>query len=280
MWEEIREAASRFNEPGRFVSLLGYEWTSWLQGHRHVLYFGDRGEVISSVDPRYETPDQLWTALRGQSALTFAHHSAGGPVSTNWTFAPPPDLEPVTEIVSVHGSSEAPDSPDPIYKPVPGNSVRDALKLGYRLGFIGSGDSHDGHPGLAQVASPGATGAAAIRAKARTREAVLEALRARDTYATNGPRIYLETSLEPGPQGTSTLRFEVTAETPIERIDFIRSGLTATLPGDDQLEWSGERQIPTLRPGEYVYLRVIQSDGGAAWSSPFYADDQPNDPAN
>jgi hypothetical protein len=269
MWDEIRAAAEHFNEPGRFVTLLGYEWTSWLQGHRHVLYFADHGEVLSSVDSRYETPDQLWTALRGKQALTFAHHSAGGPISTNWTFAPPPDLEPITEIVSVHGSSEAPDSPDPIYNPVPGNSVRDALMLGYRFGFIGSSDSHDGHPGLAEIASPGASGIAAIRATASTREAVLEALRARNTYATNGPRIYLETSLEPGPD-TSTLRFHVTAAATIDRIDFIRTGLTATLPGNGRLEWTGERTIPNLRPNEYVYLRVIQEDGGTAWSSPIY----------
>ncbi len=280
MWEQIREAAARFNEPGRFVTLLGYEWTSWLQGHRHVLYFEDRGDVLSSIDPRYETPDQLWAALRGKPVLTFAHHSAGGPISTNWTYAPPPDLEPVTEIVSVHGSSEAPDSPDPIYNPVAGNTVRDALKLGYRFGFIGSSDSHDGHPGLAEIASPGATGRAAIRAEATTREAVLKALRARDTYATNGPRIYLETSLEPGPDRSSTLRFEIIAVVPIERIDFIRSGLTATLAGEGRREWSGDREIPRLGPGEYVYLRVVQVDGGAAWSSPFYAANAASTAAN
>ncbi|MEE2672316.1 MAG: DUF3604 domain-containing protein [Myxococcota bacterium] len=272
MWSQIRAAAKDNYEPGRFVTLLGYEWTSWLQGHRHVLYFRDEGEVISSIDPRFDTPDELWGALEGQPALTFAHHSAGGPVSTNWTYAPPPELEPVTEIVSVHGSSEAPDSPQPIYSPVAGNSVRDALKLGYRFGFIGSSDSHDGHPGLAWVANSGASGLAALYAEERTRDAVLAALRARATYATNGPRIYLDVRLAPPTDAhTQLLHYEVAGTAPIEAIDFIRTGLTASLPsdGDDVLDWKGEREIPALGPGEYVYLRVRQVDG-AAWSSPFY----------
>ncbi len=271
MWDRIRKAVARYHEPGRFVTLLGYEWTSWLQGHRHVLYFSDRGDVLSSLDPRYERPDQLWEALRERNALTFAHHSAGGPISTNWTFAPPPDLEPVTEVASVHGQSEAPDGPAAIYNPVPGNFVRDALQIGYRFGFIGSGDSHDGHPGLAGIATGGVSGLAAIRASAHTREAVLEALRAHRTYATSGPRIYLEAALEPGEvPSTRSLRVEVAAVAPIERVDFIRSGLVASVPGEDQRDLSIEREIPALAPGEFLYVRVVQLDGGTAWSSPIY----------
>ena len=149
VWEEIRRETELFHRSGEFVTLLGYEWTNWIHGHRHVLYFSDHGEIFSSLEPEFESPQQLWEALRGRPALTFAHHSAGGPVATNWQIAPDPELEPVTEIVSVHGSSEAMDSPAVIYSPVAGNFVRDVLDRGYPLGFIGSGDGHDGHPGQA-----------------------------------------------------------------------------------------------------------------------------------
>ena len=279
-WSEIREAVGEFNEPGRFVTLLGYEWTSWLHGHRHVLYFSDQGEVYSSLDPRYETPDALWDALRGQSALTFAHHSAGGPVSTNWRYPPDPVLEPLTEIVSVHGSSEAPDSPLPIYDPVPGNYVRDALNAGYTLGFLGSGDTHDGHPGIRE---PGASGGlAGIFTRALTREAVLEALRARQTYATNGPRIFLRVELDGQPMGSfaefradeageSRLQVEVLAPEPIVAVDLIRSGVSVRIPVDGETQWTLDRRIPVLRPGEYHYVRVVTEGEGAAWSSPIFA---------
>ena len=125
-----------------------------IYGHRHVLYAEDDGQIFSSIDRAYETPAQLWAALRGYNALTFADHSAGGPIATDWSIAPDPVFEPVTEIVSVHGTSEAADSPALIYSPVAGNFVRNALDRGYHLGFIGSGDSHDGHPGLVQLAGP------------------------------------------------------------------------------------------------------------------------------
>ncbi len=291
-WDEIRQLTRRFHQPGRFVTVLGYEWTNWVHGHRHVLYFSDDGELYSSVDPAYDHPGELWQALRGRRALTIAHHSAGGPISTDWSIAPDPELEPITEIVSVHGSSEALDSPAVIHRPVPGNFVRDALARGYRLGFLGSSDGHDGHPGLGHLASP-TGGLAAILAEELTREAVYEALRARRVYATSGPRILLRVSfggyrmgaevpasgrgeapreqeIVPG-IGRHTLVTRVIAPGALERIDVVRSGQvveSVACRGERECAFGGE--IPDLVAGEYLYVRAIQEDGGAAWSSPFY----------
>ncbi len=265
MWRAIREAAERFHDPGRFVTVLGYEWTSWIHGHRHVLYFDESGgEVLSSVDEAYETPARLWKALEGEDALTVAHHSAGGPVSTNWTFVPDPRIEPVTEVVSVHGASEAADAPTPIYSPVAGNFVRDVLDRGMQFGFIGSGDGHDGHPGLAHLGAPSG-GLAAIFTEDLTRSGVLEALRNRSVYATNGPRIWLRVWLTEG------LRFSVAGTAPIDRADIIRRGRPIlSLRGEGRMEWSETIPLEPLGPGDYVYVRVVQQDGGAAWSSPFF----------
>jgi hypothetical protein len=35
---------------------------------------------------------------------------------------------------------------------------------------------------------------------------------------------------------------------------------------DAETDWS----LSALRPGEYVYLRVLQEDGSLAWSSPIF----------
>ena len=282
-WEKTKIQTRRFHQPGRFVTLLGYEWTSWIHGHRHVLYFEDEGEIYSSISLDYETPTQLWDALRGKRALTFAHHSAGGVMPTNWAIPPDPVLEPLTEIASVHGSSEALDSPNLIYDSVPGNFVRDVLDRGYRFGFLGSGDSHDGHPGLAHLAM-GSGGLAAIITDTLTRESVLEALRARRVYATNGPRILLRTALDSHPMGalipkpeagsfSGELFVQVIAEGPLERVDLIRSGkLVDSTPIDGLLEITLGREIENLVSGEYLYVRAVQEDSGAAWSSPIYVE--------
>jgi len=283
LYEAIGETARRFHAPGRFVTVPGYEWTSWLYGHRHVLYFREGGGPLrSSFDEAYDTPGELWEALRPHPALTFAHHPAGGPIATDWTVAPDPELEPVVEIASVHGSSEAPDGPGVIYAPVRGNFVRDALDYGYRLGFVGSGDGHDGHPGLAHLQG-GSGGLAAVLAEDLSRAAILEALRARRSYATNGARIVLGVRLAGAIMGStlraaelpaeSTLFVDVVATAPVERVDVIRSGrVLASAEGEARSSMTLGYPVRDLAPGEYVYVRVVQEDGGAAWSSPFFVE--------
>jgi hypothetical protein len=277
--ESILQSALSFHEPGRFVTIPGYEWTNWLHGHRHVLYFAEKAPIFSAIDPATDRPDELWDALRGKPALTFAHHSAGEPVATNWFYAPDPELEPLTEISSVHGMSEAEDAPLPVLGAIPGNFVRDALLYGYKLGFVGSGDSHDGHPGLAHLVT-GQSGLAAIFTESLDRPGLLAAMKQRRTFATNGIRPWMEVFIDetfmgsslPTPTDDHVLRVRYEATAPIERIDLVRSGRIANLEGSDRLSVDFERSIPRLQPGEFHYVRIIQEDGGVAWSSPIFVD--------
>lgn len=280
LWTGIQTASERANAPGKFVTLLGYEWTNWIHGHRHVLYFGpEGGEVLSSIDERYETPQQLWDALRGQDVLTFAHHSAGDPIATDWSFAPDPELEPVTEVASVHGASEAADAPQRIYNYQPGNSVRDALARGFTLGFIGSGDSHDGHPGLAHLANPQLGGLAAVLTSDLTRPGLRTALKERRCYATNGPRLILRAALDGQRMGSilapkagpALCYVRAIACAPIAKIELVRGEkVVETLPGEGHWDVEAAFQPADLIAGEFLYVRVVQEDGGAAWSSPFF----------
>jgi hypothetical protein len=273
-------AAERFHDPGRFVTLPGFEWTSWLHGHRHVLYFQGEPRIVSSIDPDTDRPDELWAALRGASALTFAHHSAGEPIATNWAFPPDPVLEPLTEIVSVHGTSEAADAPSVVRGGRPGQFVRDVLLRGARLGFVGSGDSHDGHPGLAQLAS-GQGGLAGIFTPRLDRPALLEAMRQRATLATNGIRPFLEVQLDGVPMGgmlpvdtgseSHLLEIRYEGTEPVVAVELIRSGRIAKLEGEGGKRYRLSRRIPALAAGELHYVRVLETGGGVAWSSPIFA---------
>lgn len=280
--ERIARATQAAHAPPAFVALHGYEWTSWIFGHRHVVYFGTEGPIYSSLDDASDTPQELWERLRGHPALTFSHHSAGGPIATDWTVRPDPELEPLTEVASVHGNSEAADAPAPIHRAIEGNWVRDALDRGYRLGFVGSGDSHDGHPGLTHLAS-GWGGLAAVFSETNSRDALRSALRARRTYATNGPRILLETRLDGRAMGETVAATELGDEVrlvvdavgtgALASVDVVRSGVVAaSIEPEDRAEVLLAYPVRSLRPGEYLYVRVIQRDGGAAWSSPYFID--------
>ncbi len=287
LWRETVTAVAELHRPGRFVALTGFEWTSWRYGHRHVLYFDGGGEVLSSVDERFDTPDELWAALAGSGALTVAHHPAGGPIATAWQVPPDPELEPVVEVVSVHGASEAPDAPVPVSPAAGGAWVRDALARGYRLGFVGSGDSHDGHPGLAHLAARSG-GVAALVGAEHTRASVRRTLLERRCYATNGPRILLRAALDGHPMGAdvaqpaaaATVYVAVAGTAEIAVAELVRGlEVVAAVAGDGRWELTAEWRLEALEPGEVVYVRVVQRDGGAAWSSPFRVTGRAADPA-
>jgi hypothetical protein len=168
LWREIRARRAASTRQAASSTLLGFEWTSWIHGHRHVLYFADDGPVIDSLAEATDSPAELWSALgerRDHDPTPSRRRSDRDRLGP----APDPRFEPDVEIVSIHGSSEAP-TRRRIHEPVAGHFARDALARGYRLGFVGSGDRHDGHPG-AFATDPAEGGLAAILSEERTREA-------------------------------------------------------------------------------------------------------------
>jgi hypothetical protein len=279
LWSRIRAAAADARAPGEFLALHGFEWTSWIYGHRHVVHFDLNGPLYSSLDERFDEPPELWAALAQWPALSVPHHPAGGPVAIDWSFDPPPAIEPLAEVVSVHGSSADAADPRRIYSSVPGHFVYDALSRGKVYGLIGSGDSHDGHPGLPQLAGP-CGGLAAVLCEELDPDALLEALRARRTYATTGARILLRGNLAGHPMGSAVPRaerttekplvFEVVGTAPIESLDLLGpTGVLASIEGQGQLELRGVLPLPEDFEEPWLSLRVVQRDGERAWGSPF-----------
>jgi hypothetical protein len=279
---EIASAARDAERPGKFTALVGFEWTSWVWGHRNVVYFDERTDILSSLDERFDTPEELWTALRGTPSLAIPHHPAGGPIALDWRHALDPEIEPLVEICSAHGSSEADDSPRAIYSARAGCFARDALERGATFGVLASGDSHDGHPGLCHLGAHYPTGGvAAVLADDISRSALLAALRARRVYATSGPRIVLRFALANRRMGETIPAAETTGElplfvqavgtAPIATIEAIRKGgRISRIEGNGTAELVLSGTVTELASGDWVYVRVVQSDGGMAWSSPIF----------
>ena len=89
IWDQVVDAAERFNDPGSFTTFIGFEWTSLVRGnnlHRNVI-FRDNGDKAGLVVP-YTTqapvgstdPLDLYAYLEsyeaetGGSALALAHN--------------------------------------------------------------------------------------------------------------------------------------------------------------------------------------------------------------
>ena len=73
----------------------------------------------------------------------------------------------------------------------------------------------------------------------------------------------------------------ILAEQPISHVDVIRSGtiVESISVSDDKILFRLEREIEPLEDGEYLYIRIVQIDGGAAWSSPFFGPTQDQESA-
>ncbi|MBL8802452.1 MAG: CehA/McbA family metallohydrolase [Planctomycetes bacterium] len=283
LWERNVAVARAYDRPGSFVALPGYEYTDWIGGHRHVLFFGERAPLYSALDPRYDTPAKLREALRPESALIVPHHPAGGPIALDWSAGLDAELEPVVEICSAHGASDALDGPRVIHSPRPGHFVRDALERGVRMGLIGSGDGHDGHPGLTAKGPHYPTGGlAAIVSDDLSREGVLAALRARRCYATSGPRILLRFALGSTRMG-GVIRAADAVDAPLfvqaigaaglKTVEIVARGeRVTTIDAGGELEFAASAAFQELANGDWIYVRVVQVDGGMAWSSPIFVE--------
>jgi len=279
VWEENCRVAAASYDPGSFVTLAGFEWTNWKYGHRNVYYRDGAGPIFRSFDPASDTPGELWDLLSPYEAMTIAHHPGGGPVPVDWSIAPW-EREVLVEVSSIHGSSEFYGCERSIYKPVPGAFVRDALSRGYKLGLIGGGDTHDGHPGSRSSGAP-LTGLMGVWAEELTREAIWEAMRQRRVYATSGPKIILNFRVGDKPMGSEIswasesgplpLAWQVIGCEPLERVEIVRNGTVVFARPGEGLFDRGLLEDPAPPPGgAWYYLKAVQADGNLAWSSPVW----------
>jgi hypothetical protein len=275
-WSYLQEVAERWNDPGVFATIVAYEWTGKMHpgpGHK-VVYLPGTGLPIVSRD---DVPEgrALVDRIRPQGAITGPHH-------IGWTGADydghAPDVQRVWEICSCHGCYEHPGHPLGQRGALVDQMLDAALARGLRFGFIANSDSHGllFHHGEARKRDAFRTGLTAVQARARTREAIFDALRERRAYATSGVPILLDLTVDGRPMGSEiarrdTHRVSVVAHgtAPVAGVDLVsKSGVVSTRAGSgDRLELEAELALDS-----FVYARVRQTDGEMAWSSPVFFD--------
>jgi hypothetical protein len=132
MWERLTASAERYNRPGHFTALIGFEWTSSPGGnnlHRNVI-FRDGKEKADRIIPlsNYDTsdPEKLWQwmadyeAKTGGRMLALAHNGnlSNGLMFDNITLTSKKPLdrsyaerrmrwEPLYEVTQMKGDGEA-----------------------------------------------------------------------------------------------------------------------------------------------------------------------------
>jgi hypothetical protein len=228
-WRRLRAEIDRFHADGRCEIFVGYEWSGMTPGggDRNVMFKGDvaalhRSSHAEVDDMRDAATDcfpvtELFRQFEGRDDVLLIPH-IGGRYADIVGFHDP-RLERVVEIYSDWGRFEW--------------LLEDALRNGYRVGFVANSDGHKGRPGASH---PGAStfgaygGLTCVLAESLTREAIFDAIRQRRCYGTTAAqRIHVELAVnglvmgaEGRARGPVDIRGRVVGTGDLERVDVFR----------------------------------------------------------
>ena len=220
-WETLRNAAIKYNETGKFLAFLAYEWTVHAKngGHHNIIFRtpNERQRVSrQDVQSLGELYKQLAKAVAAEDLLLIPHAHNPGDWAINDSAT-----EKFVEIVSLHGTFEW--------------FGQRYLDEGFMVGFLGGSDDHMGHPGLRPLrrnpTSDNFGGLLGLYASAKTNDAVFDAMRNIQGYATNGVRSILELKLNGSDMGrfiepadSAAFAGQVYGTAPIEKIILMKNG--------------------------------------------------------
>ena len=255
LWNDVKKITKEFNDPGRFVTFLGYEWSGLTPaGGDHNIYFlGDEGDLHRSnhwliEDRSDEATDrypisELWKTFSGRKDVMAIAHVGGRHANLDFY---DPERVPLIEVHSHHGTFEW--------------FLEEALERGLRVGFVANSDDHTCRPGLTLTADMFTTrgGYTGVYARELTREALWEALWSRRCYATTGDRVILRVNVdgrmmgeEYEGKGSPKISVKIHGTAPLHEVEIKRGTETVYRhpfarpeAGDERLikvEWSGAR---------------------------------------
>ncbi len=282
LWRHVAKITRANCDPGRFLTFLAEEWTSTFEeyspehpygfyGHRNIIFADPYFAYWLNARDR-STPADVWKRLR-EDRVNFVHipHQLAdtGNVPTDWNYTDEV-AQPVAEIFQTRGSYESLGAPRQAGKPAEGYYIQDAWAKNIVIGVIASPDHGGG------------MGKAAIFAPELSREAILDAVRARHTYGTTAARIFLDVRVNGKFMGEKitakagepvTVQVNAVGAQPIERVDVCRSNkfIYTHSPGKREANFTFQDTHPQLGRS-YYYVRVIQTDEEIAWSSPVWVE--------
>lgn len=193
-WDHLNKLTAELNEPGRFTTLPGYEWSgNTAIGGDHNVFFKEEGRPIrrcshalledrSELETDANTLTDLYASLKDEDCVLYAH--VGGRYA-NIFYDHDPILETAVEMHSAWGSFEW--------------ILTDGFPLGRRVGVVCNSDGHKGRPGASY---PGAStfgafgGLTCFFMDKNDRDNVFEAQRRRHHYGTTGCRMFMDVRVQ------------------------------------------------------------------------------------
>lgn len=300
LWLKTIENAKKYSNEPDFCTLLGYEALAYkegeIAGHINIYYPGDRGPMAGRPDL-----EEIASICKEHNALAIPHHTMYGgsffeQMGLKMEFMEPsdfsPSIMPATEIYSTHGCSETGGCERSVLGVKLERSVNSALQKGFKWGFIGGSDNHESLLGHSfRVDKIPRTinnehmqfrhGITAAYVDEFSRDGVFKAIKTRSVYATTGERILLSFSINGHPMGSDfkvsgasisrDISIFAAGTSVISRVDIIRNGKIINQRNPESLNCNIlyiDQEI--TEKNLYYYIKVVQSDGEMAWSSPIW----------
>ena len=278
-WEELQDAWRKYDLPGEFVALPSAEFATGPDGsHRHGFFPAPEGQPPvfcedrpAANDPKLHAryhPDtvfcrdyqEFYREMKRRGALIHGHFHTHFYVQEH--------LAEIYQKQQTDGVTEE-------------EKINQFLMRGVRLGIVSGSDTHDNRPAnpYKEPGPSGPAGLTGVWAERLDRPTLFDALFNRRCYATTGVRIIVDFRVNDSWIG-STVRsdgFGFTADVvgteEIEQIDLVVNGDTAKSYTPNRQHAQLEDEVPLrFSPvgANYCYLRVRQSDGNCAWTSPVW----------
>ena len=277
-WWIIQKSNDLFHYPGRFTPLYAYERSlGFPNGHRNLVWAarGVRTLVRSpgEVDG-LEGAAKLYEYLRRSNGIAMSHTTATL-MGTDWRDNDK-ELEPLVELyqgdrvsAEYEGAPRAAKGSDPYSQPggyKPQGFVWNAWAKGFKLGVQSSSDHSSTHVSYA-----------VLLAEDSTREAILNAIRARHAYAATDNIVLDVRSGDHiqgdifSVQGRPKIEVRVEGTAPVDKIEIVKNNKFVFSDRPKKASVRLAYEDSDARAGEsYYYVRVQQSDGQMAWSSPMW----------
>ena len=278
-WWQIQKTTDLLNHAPTFIGALTYERSlPYPNGHRNVIWpkLGirplPRGNAVGTEETGTPDTKLLYRYLHHFGAMCSSHTSGTG-MGTDWRDNDPV-VEPVVEIYQGHrhnyehyGAPRSATRDTHIGGYEPRGLVWNAFDKGYKLGFQASSDHISTHMSYGVVLTAD-----------RSRKGIIDAFKRRHSYAAtdniildirSGKHIMgdiFETKNPP------SIDVTILGTSPVAKVSIVRHTQyvhVATPKTPDVTFTYTDREA---RPGEtkLYYVRVEQTDGNLAWSSPMW----------
>ncbi len=263
----LREICNRYNEDGRYATIIGYEWMG-NEGHINVYFSGDENLDVYSgnvsllkQNRMYCTQKEFVDAYRGREDVILIPHISHG--SSLDTFDE--TLEPAVEIYSMWGYSE---DTSACRKDMPG--FKQFLSEGKKFALIGGADAHHGMPGQTGLHSKYTMlrfreGLACVLSDQLTRKDIFRNLKERNCYAVTGERILLLPKVVCS-EDALDVELIIGGTNPVISAEVIGNAGTLLMLQPNRITAIEKIRIPrTHVENEFYYIKVTQNDGEKAY---------------